>query len=446
MTKPPQGRSTLQPREKPIEAKRRSRFAKSMFSTIPIVLAGSMAMSFNLTAPADLATAKKPTAEKGSPSEMTKSIREALAAAHVASSPDALAPREATTAGAPATYTVISGDTLSGIAGRYGLATASVLTLNGLGWKSMIHPGQILKLTSGVAAPTAPSPVASTDVSRYTIIAGDTVSRIAAKFGLSTAILLSANGLGWSSTIFAGGTLAIPGRTAPAIPATPAPVPIVHVTPIATSTHVIKSGQTIAHIAASYGVSIQSLLSANGLGWSSIIYSGRTLQIPGVPSSLPAASGGTALPAAPAVTAVAPSARVTVLSPEMATNARTIIQVGRSLGVGEYGLIIALATAMQESSLRNLNYGDRDSLGLFQQRPSKGWGTAAQVTDPTYAARLFFGGPQGPNTGVTRGLLDIPGWQSQPVTRAAQAVQRSGHPDAYAKWETSARSWLAQLR
>ena len=438
MTKPPQGRSTLRPREKPIEAKRRSRFAKSMFSTIPIVLAGSMAMTFNLTAPTESAAVKKPVAEKGSPSEMTKTIREALAAAHVASSPDALAPREATTtAGAPATYTVVSGDTISGISGRYGLATASVLTLNGLGWKSMIHPGQVLKLTSGIAAPVAPSPIASTNASRYTIIAGDTVSRIAAKFGLSTAILLSANGLGWSSTIFAGGTLAIPGRAAPAASATPVPVPIVHVTPIATSTHLIKSGQTIAHIAASYGVSIQSLLSANGLGWSSIIYSGRTLQIPAVPSASPAASGSTALPAAPVVTD---------LSPEMAKNARTIIQVGRSLGVGEYGLVIALATAMQESSLRNLNYGDRDSLGLFQQRPSKGWGTAAQVTDPTYAARLFFGGPQGPNAGVTRGLLDIPGWQLQPVTHAAQAVQRSGHPDAYAKWETSARSWLAQLR
>ena len=100
---------------------------------------------------------------------------------------------------------------------------------------------------------------------------------------------------------------------------------------------------------------------------------------------------------------------------------------------------------MQESSLRNLNYGDRDSLGLFQQRPSTGWGTPAQVTDPVYATRLFFGGPSNPNAGITRGLLEIPGWQSMTVTQAAQAVQQSAYPDAYAKWETSARVWLDQL-
>ena len=106
---------------------------------------------------------------------------------------------------------------------------------------------------------------------------------------------------------------------------------------------------------------------------------------------------------------------------------------------------IALATALQESTLRNLNWGDRDSLGLFQQRPSTGWGTPAQVTDPVYASRLFFGGPSNPNKGNTRGLLDIPGWQSMTVTQAAQAVQISAHPDAYAKWEASAWVWLDQL-
>jgi hypothetical protein len=107
--------------------------------------------------------------------------------------------------------------------------------------------------------------------------------------------------------------------------------------------------------------------------------------------------------------------------------------------------VIALAAAMQESGLRNLDYGDRDSLGLFQQRPSTGWGTPAQVTDPVYASKLFFGGPSNPNKGKTRGLLDIKGWQSMTVTQAAQAVQISAYPDAYAKWETSARAWLAEL-
>src|SRR5690606_421563 len=110
-------------------------------------------------------------------------------------------------------------------------------------------------------------------------------------------------------------------------------------------------------IAARFGVSTPSVLTANGLGWSSIIYPGQSIVIPGVTS---APAGG--------------SSGVTPLTAEMADNARVIIDVGRSLGVPDYGIVIALATAMQESSLRNLNWGDRDSVGLFQQRPSQGWG------------------------------------------------------------------------
>ncbi len=433
MTKAPQGRSTLRPLEPSGAPHDRSRFARNMMSTIPIVLAGSMAMTFGMT-PAQGATPRAPETDKGSPSELTKSIRHALAAAHSASSVAALAAAESAPASvAPAAYTVVSGDTVSGIAGRYGLATASVLALNGLGWKSMIHPGQVLRLTSGSVTVPAPQTVSAPAGARYTIVSGDTIGKIAAKFGVTTAALLSSNGLGFSSTIYAGSSLAIPPRTSPAgvspaTPATPAPRLLANVTPApAATSHVIKSGETIAGIASSYGVSIQSVLAANGLGWSSIIYSGRTLTIPAVPVVVPAAPG------------------VTALSAEMATNARTIIRVGKSLGVGDYGLVIALATAMQESSLRNIHFGDRDSLGLFQQRPSKGWGTPAQVTDPTYASRAFFGGPTGPNNGVANGLLDITGWQSKSVTAAAQAVQRSAYPDAYAKWEASARAWLDHL-
>jgi hypothetical protein len=136
---------------------------------------------------------------------------------------------------------------------------------------------------------------------------------------------------------------------------------------------------------------------------------------------------------------------VVALTDEMRANALLIIRIGRQEGVPSHGIVVALAAAAQESGLRNVRYGDRDSLGLFQQRPSAGWGTTGQVLDPARATLAFFGGAANPNKGRTRGLLDIPGWTSMTVAQAAQAVQISAFPDAYAKWETSARAWLAQL-
>ena len=120
------------------------------------------------------------------------------------------------------------------------------------------------------------------------------------------------------------------------------------------------------------------------------------------------------------------------LTAEQARNAITIAQVARDLEISRYGLQIAIATAIQESKLVNLTGGDRDSGGLFQQRPSTGWGSRAEITNPVLAARAFFG--QAQHTG-NPGLLDIPGWQNMALTQAAQAVQRSGYPDAYAQWE-----------
>ncbi|MEU3299743.1 C40 family peptidase [Streptomyces sp. NPDC006678] len=109
---------------------------------------------------------------------------------------------------------------------------------------------------------------------------------------------------------------------------------------------------------------------------------------------------------------------------EQIPHAQNIVATGVSLQVPRRGQIVALATAMQESRLRNLAYGDRDSLGLFQQRPSQGWGTAEQIRDPVYASERFY-----------RALLKVKGWQQLTVTQAAQAVQKSGYPDAYAQWE-----------
>lgn len=126
-------------------------------------------------------------------------------------------------------------------------------------------------------------------------------------------------------------------------------------------------------------------------------------------------------------------------------NARTIVAQGQAAGVPERGLVIAVATALQESVLVNLDGGDRDSAGVFQQRPSQGWGTLDQVRDVGFAARAFFGGPGSPHWNPASGkaspagLLDVSGWDSMTLTQAAQAVQRSGFPDAYAKHEERAR-------
>ncbi|WP_395243335.1 hypothetical protein ACGGZK_14480 [Agromyces sp. MMS24-K17] len=133
------------------------------------------------------------------------------------------------------------------------------------------------------------------------------------------------------------------------------------------------------------------------------------------------------------------------LTDETRANAQLIVDVGRALGVPDQGIVVALAAAAQESGLKNNAYGDLDSLGLFQQRPSQGWGTPEEVQDPHRAAIAFYGGQTNPNPGRTRGLLDVPGWESMTVAQAAQAVQVSAHPDHYAKWETQARAWLAEL-
>ncbi|MFC6060983.1 hypothetical protein [Streptomyces ochraceiscleroticus] len=115
------------------------------------------------------------------------------------------------------------------------------------------------------------------------------------------------------------------------------------------------------------------------------------------------------------------------LSPEQAANAATISAVGASRGLPERAVTIALATAMQESGLRNIEYGDRDSVGLFQQRPSQDWGTAEDIMDPVYAAGEFY-----------KHLVQVPGYSRLPLTVAAQKVQRSAFPQAYAKHEANA--------
>lgn len=325
---------------------------------------------------------------------------------------------------APVHHTVQSGETLGKIANRYSVSLKNILALNGLKERSLIFPGQKLKIRE--VNPSAPKSVKSL-LTEHTVAEGETLVEIAKNYSVSLPSLLKKNGLTKSSLIFVGQILDIPKTEDVPIDYSagnqigkPTSICIFH------GFHKIKAGETISKIAAIFGVSSQDLLSANNLTWNSTIYIGQKLVIPNVHNALNCP-------------------KLTPLSDEMEQNALEIIRIGRDLGIGDYGIVIALATAMQESSLRNIGFGDRDSVGLFQQRPSAHWGTKQQILNPEYAIRAFYGGAKSPTKGVARGLLDISGWRNLPLTEAAQAVQISAHPSAYAKWEPSAWQWLKLL-
>ncbi|WP_261388378.1 C40 family peptidase [Arthrobacter alpinus] len=150
-----------------------------------------------------------------------------------------------------------------------------------------------------------------------------------------------------------------------------------------------------------------------------------------------------------------------VLTAAQVKVAEAFIGVGKQLSVSDDGLQIAIMVGLQESGLRMLANSsvlasmafahdgvgsDHDSIGSAQQRPSAGWGSVAELMDPVYDARAFFGGTSGPNHGSPRGLLDVPGWASMSPGAAAQAVQVSAFPELYAQWEGEATSIVAALK
>ncbi|MFI6011871.1 heavy metal transporter [Streptomyces sp. NPDC051243] len=144
-------------------------------------------------------------------------------------------------------------------------------------------------------------------------------------------------------------------------------------------------------------------------------------------------TGGAGAPGCEVVSGKGDGARYE-FTPEQAVNAATIAAVGTGRGLPERAVTIALATALQESGLRNITHGDRDSLGLFQQRPSQGWGTQREILDPIYSAGIFY-----------EHLVKVRDYTELPLTVAAQRVQRSGFPEAYAKHEPDATLLAAAL-
>ncbi|MGR0320470.1 LysM peptidoglycan-binding domain-containing protein [Agromyces sp. ZXT2-3] len=372
--------------------------------TIPIAVVGAIAVTLGIAQPAE-----------GAPQSVKRQPK-------AKETPGAPIPSQAAPASTiPREVLVKQGDTVSAIAARYGISTAEVLAENGLSWSSLIFPGQRLALPGGTPA-AAPEPEAS--IARHIVAPGDTMIAIAAEYGLDVGVVLSANGLGRSSPIFPGQAITIPGSGHAAASVDPPSA----ATPATEMTHVVAEGDTLIGIGERHGVGLDHLLELNGLTAASIIRPGQRIVV-----------------RAAVVEATSVAALEVRLDDEMRANARIIVDVGRALGVPDRGIVIALATAAQESGLRNLGHGDRDSLGLFQQRPSQGWGTPEQVLDPVRSATAFYGGPTTPNDGRTPGLLDVDGWAGMSVTDAAQAVQHSAHPKHYARWEASARRWLDEL-
>ncbi|WP_430786691.1 peptidase M23 [Actinoplanes sp. G11-F43] len=121
-------------------------------------------------------------------------------------------------------------------------------------------------------------------------------------------------------------------------------------------------------------------------------------------------------------------------SKEQVANARIIVEIGAERRIPVHGQVVAVATALQESTLRNLRGGDRDSIGLFQQRPSQGWGTPKQLSDPAYQTGKFYDK-----------LVKIKNWEKMRLTDAAQAVQISAFPEAYAKHTKTATRLVTAL-
>jgi hypothetical protein len=176
------------------------------------------------------------------------------------------------------------------------------------------------------------------------------------------------------------------------------------------------------------GLSHDFELAGRAVGFVVAGLQGKSLADTNVGLTAAVATGGGGCGACPGTAVPANGPALPGLTGEQSRNAYVIMRTGQSMRVPTRGLVVALAAASQESGIRNLHYGDRDSQGLFQMRPSMGWGTVAQVTDPAYASRKFF-----------TVLNGVRGWQLMSVTEAAQAVERSGFPGAYAKWEP--RAW-----
>jgi LysM repeat protein len=435
--------------------------AKTLRNSLPLLMTGSLAAGVGVTSSIPV-YAETADSGAGAATQRTKaSFSELISQAFIP-----LSHRVVTTVAPhiPDTYTVRRGDTLSNVAEKFGIPTALLLTLNGLNWNSILHEGQIVKLTTAPGKEKGMAPARASE-QRHLVRTGDTLATVAQRYGISISALADANSLQPSDQVFPGESLIIPGTRADTAPkvveaASSQSPRIVFASTTDEPEELTEASSDEDAAVGDENTAPPSNQEGDPVEWQ--IAAAPELRVV-APAPKPAPAPAPVAPAKPqpkvaekeeddsdeetvAETPAKPvSGAITPLNDTRRANASVIVQVGRDLGVPDYGIVIALATAMQESSLRNINWGDRDSVGLYQQRPSSGWGSVDQIMDPVYATKAFFGGPSNPNPGKTRGLLDYSGWESMSLTVAAQKVQRSAYPEAYAKWEASAWAWLDEL-
>lgn len=302
---------------------------------------------------------------------------------------------------APAEYTIARGDTVSAIAGKFGLDTYQVLKLNNMQPNTIIYPGQKIKLSGNAvaspqapAAPSAPAPAPAGGQS-YTVKSGDTLSAIAARSGVQLSDVLNWNGLNMRSIIYPGQQIKVGGGSAPASPAPAAPAPVAAPAPSApapapapaSGSYTVKSGDTLSGIAAKNGVKLADILSANRLTMSSIIYPGNKLVIPGAGSSTTVNPSSSTPPAT--VTPLVPStflgfsypeavvssanANKAILNaspvPSTAQMKQIVADTARRMGVDPS---LAMAFAFQESSFNQRSVSPANAIGTMQVIPSSG--------------------------------------------------------------------------
>jgi LysM repeat protein len=368
-------------------------------AALPAVVLSSLAIAQPAAAeprvrsvPATLAAAMRAQAKADAATSLKAAV---IPAASVpVTLPSALRPAQPA---APAVYTIARGDTISAIAGRYGLDTFAVLKLNNLQANTIIYPGQKIKLTGSTPAPAAPKPSAPAKTAPatsavtsasgggrvYVVKPGDTLSAIAARHGVGLSEVFKWNGLGMSSVIYpgqkvkVGGGSSTPAPSAPAAPKPSAPAPA------SSGSYTIKAGDTLSGIAARNGVRLSDVLSANRLTMSSIIYPGQKLVIPGASTIAPASSTpatttplvpstflGFSYPAAVVSSANQNKALLNASPVPSRQQMKSIVaDTARRMGVDAS---LALAFAFQESGFDQRAVSPANAIGTMQVIPSSG--------------------------------------------------------------------------